>query len=68
VDIEAMRGFENRLLTRIFGPKRDEVTGSRRKLHNKELHVACSTNWGMNECIENIGRKARNKITGKAKT
>jgi hypothetical protein len=30
--------FENRLLRRIFGPKRDEVTGEWRKLHNKELH------------------------------
>jgi hypothetical protein len=29
--------FENRVLRRIFGPKRDEVTGERRKLHNKEL-------------------------------
>jgi hypothetical protein len=30
--------FENRVLRRIFGPKRDEVTGEGRKLHNKELH------------------------------
>jgi hypothetical protein len=30
--------FENRLLRRIFGPKRDEVTGEWRKLHNEELH------------------------------
>jgi hypothetical protein len=30
--------FENRVLRRIFGPKRDEVTGERRKLHNEELH------------------------------
>jgi hypothetical protein len=30
--------FENRLLRRIFGPKRDEVTGDWRKLHNEELH------------------------------
>jgi hypothetical protein len=30
--------FENRVLRRIFGPKRDEVTGSWRKLHDKELH------------------------------
>jgi hypothetical protein len=30
--------FENRLLRRIFGPKRNEVTGESRKLHNKELH------------------------------
>jgi hypothetical protein len=30
--------FENRVLRRIFGPKRDEVTGELRKLHNEELH------------------------------
>jgi hypothetical protein len=29
---------ENRALRRIFGPKRDEVTGKWRKLHNEELH------------------------------
>jgi hypothetical protein len=28
----------NRVLRRIFGPKRDEVTGDWRKLHNEELH------------------------------
>ena len=32
-----MRNFENRVLRRIFGPKRDEVTGEWRKLHIKEL-------------------------------
>jgi hypothetical protein len=30
--------FENRVLRRIFGPNRDDVTGDRRKLHNDELH------------------------------
>jgi hypothetical protein len=30
--------FGNRVLRRIFGPKRDEVTGDWRKLHNEELH------------------------------
>jgi hypothetical protein len=30
--------FENRVLRRIFGLKRDEVIGSWRKLHNEELH------------------------------
>jgi hypothetical protein len=30
--------FENRVLRRIFGPKRDEATGERKKLHNGELH------------------------------
>jgi hypothetical protein len=31
--------FENRVLRRIFGPKRDEVTGEWRKLNNEELHI-----------------------------
>jgi hypothetical protein len=30
--------FENRVLRKIFGPKRDEVTREWRKLHNEELH------------------------------
>jgi hypothetical protein len=30
--------FENRVLRRIFGPRRDEVTGEWRKLHSEELH------------------------------
>jgi hypothetical protein len=33
-----LRVFENRVLRRIFGLKRDEVTGEQRKLHNEELH------------------------------
>jgi hypothetical protein len=32
-----LRVFENRVLRRIFGPKRDEVTGECRKFHNEEL-------------------------------
>jgi hypothetical protein len=35
--------FENRVLRRIFGPKRDEVTGGWRKLHNKEIHSLYSS-------------------------
>jgi hypothetical protein len=30
--------FENRVLRRIFGPKRDEMTGEWRKVHSEELH------------------------------
>jgi hypothetical protein len=38
-----MRMFENRVLRRIFGSKRDEVRGEWRKLHNEELSdVYCS--------------------------
>jgi hypothetical protein len=33
-----LRVIENRVLRRIFGPERDEVTGEWRKLHNGELH------------------------------
>ena len=37
--------FENRVLRRIFGPKRDGVTGEWRKLHNEELNdLYCSSN------------------------
>jgi hypothetical protein len=33
-----LRVFENRMLTRIFGPERDEVTEEWRRLHNEELY------------------------------
>jgi hypothetical protein len=33
-----LRVFENRVLRRVFGPKRNEVTGGWRKLHDEELH------------------------------
>jgi len=37
--------FQNMVLRRIFGPKRDEVTGEWRKLHNEELDdLYCSPN------------------------
>jgi hypothetical protein len=31
--------FDNRVLRRIFGPKRDKVTAEWRKMHNEELHI-----------------------------
>jgi hypothetical protein len=53
-----LRMFENRVLRRIFGPKRDEVTGEWRKLHNKnnqveedEMGGSCSTNGGEEEFL-----------------
>jgi hypothetical protein len=33
-----LRVFENRVLRRISGPKRDEMVGGWRKMHNEELH------------------------------
>jgi hypothetical protein len=42
--------FENRVLRRILGPKRDDVTGGWRKLHNEELHnLYCSPSTRMGE-------------------
>jgi hypothetical protein len=38
-----LRVFENRVLRRVFGPKRDEVTGGYRKLHNEEIDALYSS-------------------------
>jgi hypothetical protein len=38
-----LRVFENRVLRRIFGPKKDEVTGEWRRLHSKELYALYSS-------------------------
>ena len=35
--------FENKVLRKIFGAKRDEITGEWRKLHNSELHALDSS-------------------------
>jgi len=38
-----LRVFENKVLRRIFGPRRDEVTGYWRRLHNEEINVLYSS-------------------------
>ena len=43
--IVLLRVFENRVLRRVFGPKRDEVTGEWRKLHNEELSDVLLTQY-----------------------
>jgi hypothetical protein len=60
--------FDNRVLRRIFGHKRDKVTGGWRKLHNEEIKYysgnqiqknemggACSTYGGEERCIQCFG-------------
>jgi hypothetical protein len=51
--------FENRVLRRIFGPKRDGVTGGWRKLHNEELHTLYSL-----PCIIRIIKSRRMRWAG----
>ena len=49
-----LRVFENSLLRRIFGPKRDEITGEWSKLHNEELndlHCSLDIIWLMKSRI-----------------
>jgi hypothetical protein len=59
--------FENRVLRRIFGPKRDEVTGEWTKLHN-EVGKACGTHGRGQKSVQGFGGKARRKETiGKTK-
>jgi hypothetical protein len=41
-DDHRLRVFENKVLRRISGPKKDEVMGGWRKMHNEELHDLCS--------------------------
>jgi hypothetical protein len=48
-----LRVFENRMLRGVFGPKRDEVTGEWRKLHNEELSDLY--------CLPNIIRLIKSK-------
>jgi hypothetical protein len=38
-----LRAIENRVLRKIFEPKKEEVIGDWRKLHNEELHHLCSS-------------------------
>jgi hypothetical protein len=72
-----LRVFENKVLRRIFEPKRDEITGGWRKLHNEELRGLYSSpsiiritessrmRWaghgGKEKCVQVIGGKARGK-------
>jgi hypothetical protein len=47
-----LRVFENRVLRRVFGPKRDEETGEWRRLHNKELYALYSTKYHSGDQIK----------------
>jgi hypothetical protein len=69
--------IKNRVLRRIFGPKRDEATGEWRKLHNGELHNlysspdiirqirSMSMRWAGHVACMGEGRKAYRVLVGK---
>jgi hypothetical protein len=58
-----LRVFENRVLRRIFGPKRDEVTGGWRKLYNEELHSLYSSSViRMIKWAGNVARMGRREM------
>jgi hypothetical protein len=73
-----LKVFENRVLRRIFGPKRDEVTGELWKLHDGELHNLCLSSDQIKEnevggarerlgrgkkSLQGFGGKARRQVT-----
>ena len=59
-----LRVFENRVLRRIFGPKRDEVRGEWRKLNNAELNdLYCSPN-----IVRAIDKIEKNEMGGSCST
>jgi len=72
-----LRVFENRVLRRVFGAKRDEVTGEWRKLHNEELSdLYCSPNiirviksrrmrWAGHVARMGEGRRVHRVLVGK---
>jgi hypothetical protein len=69
--------FENRVIKKVFGPKRDEVTESWTKLHNEELHTlysssgdqikedemggACSAHGRYEKCVKILVAKPESK-------
>jgi hypothetical protein len=58
---EVLRVFENRVLRRTFGPKRDGVMGGWRKLHNEKLHDLYSS-----QSIIRITKSKRMRLNGHA--
>ena len=72
VDIEGrrrLRVFENKVLRKIFGPTRDEITGDWRKLHNEELNdLYCSLSivrvikWKRMRWARNVARMGEAEV------
>ena len=61
--------FENMVLRRVFGPRRDEVTGEWRRLHNEELNdLYCSPNivrvikWRRMRWAEHVARMGDSRV------
>ena len=68
-----MRVFENSMLRRIFGPKRDEVTGEWRKLHTEELNdllfspnIVRVIKWRRMRWAEHVACMGENRVVYRA--
>jgi hypothetical protein len=66
-----LRVFENRMLRKIFGPKREDISGEWRKLHNEELNVLYSSpptirmiNSRRIRCVRHVVHMGREVYTG----
>jgi hypothetical protein len=66
-----LRAFENRVLRKIFGPKREDVTGEWSKLHNEELndlysspHIVRVINSRRIRWVGHVARMGREVYTG----
>ena len=53
--------FENDVVRKIFGTKRDKITGEWRKSHNAELGRTCSAYERIQQCIQSFSGKTRGK-------
>jgi hypothetical protein len=59
----SLRVFENRVLRRIFGPRRGEMVVGWKKLHNKELHNLCGSS-SINKIIKSRRMRWAGHVAG----
>ena len=61
IEEHRLRVFENKVLRKIFGAKKDEITGECRKLHNAELHTLYSSPIIIRRCAGHVARMEQSR-------